>query len=104
MSPFCDVLGKYGFRFMRTDCAEGERTVVRIDHSDENGLLISTSVSGRLALLTSSSLRQALWSHPMHSLGVIARIHWQALLLWLKRVPLVSKPVPPDSFATRGGH
>ena len=77
---------------------------MRIDHSDENGLLISTSVSGRLALLTSSSLRQALWSHPMHSLGVIARIHWQALLLWLKRVPLVSKPVPPDSFATRGGH
>ena len=104
VSPFCEVLGKYVFRFMRTDHADGERTVVRIDHSDENGLLISTSVSGRLALLTPSSLRQALWSHPMHSLGVIARIHWQALLLWFKRVPLVSKPAPPDSFATRGGH
>jgi DUF1365 family protein len=40
----------------------------------------------------------------MHSIGVIARIHWQALQLWLKRVPLVSKPSPPEQFATRGGH
>jgi DUF1365 family protein len=35
---------------------------------------------------------------------VIARIHWQALQLWLKRVPLVTKPSPPKQFATRGGH
>jgi DUF1365 family protein len=40
----------------------------------------------------------------MHSLGVIVRIHWQALQLWLKRVPLVTKPAPPDDFATRGSH
>jgi hypothetical protein len=104
VSPFCEVHGNYAFRFMRTDTAEGERTVVRIDHSDEQGLLISTSVSGRLHTLTATSLRRALWSHPMHSLGVIARIHWQALQLWFKRVPLVTKPTPPEQFATRGGH
>jgi len=104
VSPFCEVHGNYSFRFMRTQTQLGERTVVRIDHSDEQGLLISTSVSGRLHTLTAASLRSALWSHPMHSLGVIARIHWQALLLWFKRVPLVSKPSPPEQFATRGGH
>jgi DUF1365 family protein len=37
----------------------------------------------------------------MHSLGVIWRIHWQALGLWLKRVPLVRKPAPPEEFVTR---
>jgi DUF1365 family protein len=98
------VLGRYSFRFMRTEDAQGPRTVVRIDHSDEEGPLINTSVSGRLQPLTASTLRRALWSHPMHSLGVILRIHWQALQLLLKRVPLVTKPAPPDDFATRGSH
>ena len=104
VSPFCQVLGRYRFRFMRTSDDKQPRTVVRIDHSDEQGPLINTSVSGRLQPLTQLSLRRALWSHPMHSLGVIGRIHWQALQLWLKRVPLVTKPSPPDEFATRGSH
>ena len=104
VSPFCQVQGHYSFRFMRTQDAQGERSVVRIAHSDEQGPLINTSVSGRLQPLSRGLLRRALWSHPMHSLGVIWRIHWQALHLWLKRVPLVTKPAPPDDFATRGGH
>jgi DUF1365 family protein len=33
--------------------------------------------------------------------GVIARIHWQAFKLWRKRVPLISKPKPPDLSVTR---
>ena len=104
VSPFCSVHGHYVFRFMRTDTAQGQRTVVRIDHHDEQGLLISTSVSGQLQEASAAVIRQALWSHPLHSLGVMARIHWQALQLWLKRVPLVHKPAPPESFASRGGH
>jgi DUF1365 family protein len=103
VSPFCQVQGSYSFRFMRSQRADTDRTVVRIDHADSQGLLISTSVSGELQALNAASLRRALWSHPLHSLGVIARIHWQALQLWLKRVPLVDKPSPPELFATRGG-
>ena len=71
--PFCSVHGHYVFRFMRTDTAQGQRTVVRIDHHDEQGLLISTSVSGHLQLASAAGLRRALWSHPLHSLGVMAR-------------------------------
>jgi DUF1365 family protein len=66
--------------------------------------LISTSVSGQLQTASAARLRRALWSHPLHSLGVMARIHWQALQLWLKQVPLVNKPSPPEQFASRGGH
>ena len=35
------------------------------------------------------------------TLGVIARIHWQALKLWRKRVPFFRKPSLPDAFVTR---
>ena len=100
VSPFCEVLGKYVFRFMRTE-GDTPRTVVRIDHSDDGGMLIRTSVSGHLQPLTAAGLRRAFWQHPMHSLGVIWRIHWQALGLWLKRVPLVRKPAPPAEFVSR---
>jgi len=37
----------------------------------------------------------------MFTLGVIARIHWQALRLWLKRVPVQVKPKPPARLMTR---
>ena len=100
VSPFCEVHGRYAFRFMRTE-GDTPRTVVRIDHSDDGGMLIRTSVSGQLQPLTAAGLRRAFWQHPMHSLGVIWRIHWQALGLWLKRVPLVRKPAPPTEFASR---
>lgn len=97
VSPFCDVQGRYRFRFMRT----GERIVARIDHDDEQGPLLQTSVGGRLAPLSHRRVRAAFLGMPLMSFGVIARIHWQALRLWLKHVPFFSKPAPPGAFTTR---
>jgi hypothetical protein len=36
---------------------------------------------------------------------IVARIHWHALRLWLKRLPIVPKPAPPRHAvsATAGG-
>jgi DUF1365 family protein len=109
VSPFCEVLGSYRFRFMRTDLHAPAnpqrggfgRTVARIDHHDAEGLLIQTSVSGELKPLTSTSLRAAFFGMPLMTLGVIVHIHWQAWLLWRKHVPFFRKPPPPASFTTR---
>jgi hypothetical protein len=97
VSPFCSVQGDYRFRFMRT----AERTVARIDHDDEHGPLLQTSVSGHLAPLTARSLRAAFFGMPLMTLGVIVRIHWHALQLWRKRIPFFSKPAPPQAFVSR---
>ena len=35
------------------------------------------------------------------TLGVVARIHWHALRLVLKRVPFFHKPDAPERFVTR---
>lgn len=97
VSPFCSVQGQYRFRFMRT----ADRTVARVDHDDDAGALLQTSISGQLQPLTRRGVRAAFFGMPMMTLGVIGRIHWQALQLWRKRVPFVRKPRPPQAFTTR---
>ena len=107
VSPFCAVQGEYRFRFMRTFATEpnaadqSTRTVARVDHHDEGGLLLQTSVSGQLQPLTTPAARRAFWGMPLMTLGVILRIHWQAWQLWRKRVPFFGKPTPPQTFTTR---
>ncbi len=97
VSPFCRVEGSYRFRFLRT----ADRTVVRVDHDDDLGALLQTSVSGRLEPLTPAAARRAFFAMPLMTLGVIVRIHWQALRLALKRVPFFGKPAPPQAIVSR---
>lgn len=99
VSPFCPVEGEYRFRFL---LAPGRRrTVARIDYDDAAGPLLETSVSGALQPATAAALRAALWRHPLLTLGVVARIHWQALKLWRQRLPFFPKPAAPQAFLTR---
>ncbi len=97
VSPFCAVQGGYRFRFMRT----ASRVVARVDHDDDVGPLLETSLSGHLQPLTQQAARAAFFGMPLMTLALIGRIHWQALQLWLKRVPFFRKPAPPQAFITR---
>ncbi|WP_374675536.1 DUF1365 domain-containing protein [Ideonella sp.] len=104
VSPFCRASGRYRFRFLRTAPGDGHagRTVVRVAHDDAEGPLLLTSVSGRLQPLTGASRRAVLRRMPWHALGVVLRIHWQALRLWWRGVPVFSKPAPPAHAVSRG--
>lgn len=99
VSPFCKVEGSYRFRFLL--CPHRRRIVVRIDHDDASGPLLRTSVSGELRPATAAALRDAWRRHPLLTVGVIARIHWQALRLWAARLPVFRKPAAPRAFLTR---
>ncbi len=98
VSPFCDVSGRYRFRFLFTRKDGALRTIARVDHDDTAGPLIETSVNGQLETITVATLRRALWHYPLMTLAVITRIHWQALQLWVKRIGFRSKPAPPAAI------
>jgi DUF1365 family protein len=97
VSPFCRVEGRYRFRF--GDAAG--RTCFRIDYDDAEGALLVTSIAGSPQPLTTGALARAFAGYPGMTFGVVARIHWQALRLWLKRVRFISKPLPPTEETTR---
>ncbi len=101
VSPFCKVEGSYRFRFMRVMRGDREQTVARIDYDDADGALLQTSVSGRAASVSNTSVARAFFCFPLMTFGVVMRIHVQALRLWLKRVPFFSKPVLPNQEVTR---
>ena len=85
VSPFCEVEGGYRFRFF----VERKCPVVRIDYDDAEGELLLTSVSGRSTAWSTRALLGALLRMPLLTAGIVFRIHWQALRLWIKGVPFV---------------
>jgi len=116
VSPFCEVSGSYRFRFMRTgpwgasqadahealDAAVAERLIACVHHDDEQGPLLQTSQAGTLEPLTPASARHAFWGWPLMTWGVVARIHWQALRVWIKGVPIHRKPEAPSALLSHG--
>ena len=106
VSPFFAVEGSYRFRFMRVmrtlHGRLAESTLACIDHLDAGGhLLLQTSVSGVGAPVTNAAVAAAFFSYPLMTFGVVARIHFQALRLFLKRLPFHPKPAPPQQKVTR---
>jgi DUF1365 family protein len=105
VSPFCEVKGHYRFRFEQT----GERAFAEVDYFDaeepdqapDAGKLLVTTIHGAPRPLGSAVAARAFFGYPLMTIGVVCRIHWHALELWLKRVPFFTKPAPPVMTTTR---
>lgn len=96
VSPFFPARGEYRFRFSR----RGAHLGVAIDYYENDVLQLSTRLTGRDAPLSTPRLLGALLRCPSLSVGVMWRIHWQALRLALRRVPFFSRPALPTTETT----
>lgn len=83
VSPFNEIEGGYRFRFH----LERGVQIARIDYDDAGGELLLTSISGKARPWSAAALLGTFLRMPFLTFGIIARIHWQALKLWLKGVP-----------------
>lgn len=97
VSPFLAVHGEYRFRFV----TRGTTHTVHIDYWEGGACRLATRIGGRAEPLTGAALARWLLRFPFMTVGVIARIHWQALRLWRKRVRFHRKPLPPLEETTR---
>ena len=105
VSPFCAVEGQYRFRFLqKTSTDDGltsHRHIAKIDYDDATGPLLLTSIVGTECTLNDRKILSLMVSYPLMTVGVVLRIHIQALRLFIKRVPFFSKPKPPSEEVSR---
>jgi uncharacterized protein len=102
VSPFFPIEGGYQFRFLQVMRQGVSQSVARIDYGDAAGPLLLTGISGTARALTAGNVLATWLRMPLFTLAVVARIHWQALRLFSKRVRFFSKPAPPAEPSTHG--
>ncbi len=93
--------------FVPMDCAytfhiepPGEKVLVSIDETDPQGLLLKASFAGARQPLTDGTLLRALFAYPLMTLKVTAAIHWEAMKLWTKGVPVFQHRAAAAKVAT----
>jgi DUF1365 family protein len=87
VSPFSPVDLDFHFRLHLPD----ENLRVFIDDYDAEGKVLISTLTGKRRELTFANLAWFTAKFPLITLKVIWLIHWQAFLLWLKRVPFYWK-------------
>jgi DUF1365 family protein len=98
VSPFYRVEGAYRFRFT----PPGERFNLVITKVVDGAPDFAATLSAARRPLTNAVLAKLFFSMPFMTLGVLLAIHWQALLLWLKRAPFGVRPPGPKSGMSLG--
>ncbi len=91
VSPFMPMDMDYDWRFS----APGERLLVHMENWREGRAVFDATMTLEREPLGSRALAGTLAGHPFMTAKVAAAIYWQALRLWLKRVPFHSHPAAP---------
>jgi len=98
VSPFNDMDMSYAFKVQPPAAS----VTVGVDALDRAGLMITTSLSGKRHDFTDAAMAGTFLRHPLLTLKVIAAIHWEALLLWLKGMKITQRPPRPDQPVSIG--
>lgn len=96
VSPFTDMAGRYSFRVR----APAEDTLLAVNLRDDEGPLLRTHFRANRLALSDGALAKLMLTLPLLTLKVILAIHFEAARLWVKGVPLTTRPAAPRYAVT----
>jgi len=92
VSPFSELDLQFDFKLR----VPGESMEIHVDDRNGDERILLSALTGRRAPLTTARLGWFAIKYPMVTLWIMTLIHWNALVLWLKRVPFHRKEARPD--------
>jgi DUF1365 family protein len=98
VSPFFGVEGAYRFR-VTPPAGTFNLVIVKTVGGKPD---FTATLSAERRELTDAALLKLFLSMPLMTLGVVAAIHWQALILWLKGAPFGPRPTGPQAGMSVG--
>ena len=87
VSPYSHPGDEFEFKIRLPD----NRFEIQVDDLHEGKTVLTSRFWGERRALTDGALLALTLRHPLVTFHAVAAIHWQALRLWLKRVPWFSK-------------
>ncbi len=92
VSPFLELDTEFEFKLKSLD----EKLNVHIDDYKDGDKVFLSAYVGNKILFTNWNLLFLFLKYPLLTLKVILMIHWQALLLYFKKIPFIKKIEKPD--------
>lgn len=92
VSPFSSLETEFDFRL----AVPGEQIEIHINDLEGGETTLVSWIRGRRRELDNRRLVITSIKYPLLTLQVIAKIHWQALKLWLRKLPFHRKAERPD--------
>ncbi len=92
VSPFSELDLQFDFKLR----VPADTMEIHVDDRNGEERVLLSALTGKRAPLTTGRLAWFAVKYPMLTLWIMTLIHWNALLLWIKRVPFHRKEARPD--------